>query len=110
MREEERETPAVESASRRLWRAAHGSGHYIKEAIEAAAEDPKGPNLKTAQVPGMQKALKEGAKLDWRNHEWNGATLFIKCARFGDDTLLMYLEALGVDKFMVDWSNRSALH
>lgn len=108
--EHERETPQVESASRRLWGAAHGSVHYIKEAIEAAAEDPKAMNLKTAAVPGIQKALKEGAKLDWRNEEWNGATLFIKCARFGEDTLLQYLEALGADRFLVDWSQRSALH
>lgn len=110
-----------EPASRRLWREAHGAISYLKEFLaelaEAAgdAKDAKGKKgggnpLAKAPVPGVQKALKDGGKLEWQNPELNGMTLLLRTARQGEMNLLNYLLALGAELSAVDWSRRSALH
>jgi len=65
---------------------------------------------KTVEIPGMQSAIKAGGKLDYRNPDYGGQTLFIREARMGELATLMYLDALGAEKAMVDFNNRSALH
>lgn len=98
-----------EAMSRRLWAAAHGSEIHIREYIELRKDDPA-ISLKGCPVPGMQKALKSGAKLDWKNDEWDGATLLIKAIRSDSAGLVEYLLAIGADPLVIDKSGRSVFH
>jgi len=100
----------IEAASRRLWSAAHGSEVYIKEQLVLLEGDPKAGSLARTPVPGMQKALKQGAKLDWRCDEWDGATLLVKSVRTNSVELVMYLLAAGADPSIVDKSGRGVFH
>jgi len=101
--------------SRRLWMASQGAGGAIKEhltQLQADEPDPKNwvKMMKDASAVGMTKALKSGARIDWRNPEWNGATLFLKSVRTGDISMMMYLLAQGADATVCDDSGRNCLH
>lgn len=98
-----------ESMSRRLWAAAHGSEIHIREFIELRKDDPA-LQLKTCPVPGMQKAIKAGGKLDWRNDEWDGATLLLKAVRTDSQALVEYVMAIGADVSVLDKSGRGVFH
>lgn len=98
-----------EAMSRRLWAATHGSEIHIRECIEARIEDPS-ISLKACAVPGIQKALKGGAKLDWRNDEWDGATLLLKAVRTNGFALVEYVMAIGADPLILDKSGRGVFH
>lgn len=100
---------AIEAASRRLWAAAHGSEIHIKECIEQRKEDP-GISLKSVSVPGMARAMKQGAKLDWRNDEWDGGTLLLKAVRTNSIALAEYVLCQGADPLIVDKSGRGVFH
>jgi hypothetical protein len=105
-REKEQNSDAM---SRKLWAAAHGGEIHIKEMIEQRKEDPT-IQLKTCPVPGMLKAIKAGGKLDWKNDEWDGATLLLKAIRTDSMALAEYVVALGADTTVTDKSGRSAFH
>mmetsp|Transcript_47426 Transcript_47426/g.133867 ORF Transcript_47426/g.133867 Transcript_47426/m.133867 type:complete len:452 (-) Transcript_47426:183-1538(-) len=114
--EMERDKP-IEAISRRLWTAAHGSELYIKEMMNLIKdEDPKASNqsilqkLSKTPVPAMNKAMKQGAKIDWRNREWDGATLLLKAVRTDSMSLTMYLLSLGADYQVTDLSGRGIFH
>jgi len=114
-KEKEKEM-AMEAACRRLWAAAHGCELNIKEFIDLRVDDPS-MQLKTCPVPGITKSLKQGAKLDWRNPEWDGATLFLKAVRTDAIGLAEYLLSVGgsagatnVDPLVLDNSGRGAFH
>jgi len=105
------------SASKRLWSAAHGSEMQIQAFIaEVRGEDPKPNNnqllsrLQKEPFPGMKLAMKAGADKDWRNPEWDGATLLIKSVRTEALPIAMYMMALGADHTAVDNSGRGVLH
>jgi hypothetical protein len=100
---------ASEAMSRRLWAAAHGSEIHIKEAIELRKDDPS-IQLKNTAVPQMQKAIKGGAKLEWHNDEWDGATLLIKAVRTKSQALAEYVLAIGADPLAIDKSGRGIFH
>jgi len=100
---------ASDAMSRRLWAAAHGSEIHIKEAIELKKEDPS-IQLKSIEVPGMNRYMKQGAKLEWRNPDWDGATLLIKAVRTNSISLCEYLLALGGDATAQDNCGRGVFH
>jgi hypothetical protein len=81
----------------------------IKEYIDLRKEDPSMP-MKQCPVPGITKALKQGAKLDWENKDWDGATLFLKAVRSDSMGLAEYLLAVGADPMVSDYSGRNAFH
>lgn len=109
---------AAELASRRFWNAADGNQHYLLEELShIKSEDPPPTNqaimarLKGSQACSqMNKARKEGARIDWRNQEWDGATLLLKAVRTGSMALAMHLIAIGADPMMADFSGRGLLH
>jgi len=108
-RKEKEKEMLSEAMSRKLWAAAHGGEIHIKEFIELRKEDPA-LQLKTCAVPGMQKALKGGAKIDWKNDEWDGATLLLKAVRTDSLALAEYCSAMGADSMQIDKSGRGAFH
>lgn len=108
-RKEKEKEQNSEAMSRKLWAAAHGGEIHIKEFIELRKEDPA-LQLRTCAVPGMQKALKGGAKIDWKNDEWDGATLLLKAVRTDSMALAEYVVAMGADTTVIDKSGRSAFH
>merc|ERR1712232_1127862 len=93
----------------RLWAACHGSEIHIKEFIKEREEDPS-LQLRTCPVPGMQKAIRAGAKLDWRNDEWDGATLLPKAVRTDSQGLAEYVLSIGADPTVLDKSGRGVFH
>jgi hypothetical protein len=101
-----------DAMSRRLWAAAHGGEVHIKEFIQDRKNEVIDPstNIKTCAVPGITKALKGGAKLDWKNDEWDGCTLLLKAIRTNSDALAEYLLAIGADPLVVDKSGRGVFH
>lgn len=119
-----RERDPAEAASLQLWRESNGCLHYINDYIQELAEaagdgggkdkkkgGKKGGNpLAKATVPGMQKALKAGANLEWQNPDCNGMTLLLRTAKQGVVNLFKYLLAIGADITAVDWGKRSVLH
>jgi len=101
----------AEAWSRKLWTCAKAAEHLISQSLILARDDPA--NAVTPgkiQAPGIQKALSQGAKLDWQNDEWDGATLLIKSARTGSLELVMFLIERGADHTLVDNSGRGVLH
>mmetsp|Transcript_108231 Transcript_108231/g.316550 ORF Transcript_108231/g.316550 Transcript_108231/m.316550 type:complete len:416 (-) Transcript_108231:182-1429(-) len=104
-------------ASRRLWTFAGGSELLIKtQLVILRDEDPKAANsallqkLSKSPVLGMQIAMKQGAKVDWRNQEWDGATLLLKAVRTDSLPLAMYCLSQGADPVAVDNSGRGIFH
>lgn len=108
----------AELASRRFWNAAHGNQHYLQEEVsQIRLEDPEITNqgimerLKATQVcKQMNKARSEGAKIDWRSQDWDGASLLLRAVRTGSMALAMHLVAIGADATIVDYSGRGLLH
>jgi hypothetical protein len=107
-KEKEKEMSA-EAASRRLWAAAHGCEVYIKEHAELRKEDPS-IKMSACPVPSITKALKQGAKLDWRNPDWDGGTLLLKAVRTNSLGLAEYLVSVGADPLALDNSGRGVFH
>lgn len=107
-KEREKELNA-EAASRRLWAAAHGCEVYMKEYGELRKEDPS-IKMAACPVPMISKALKQGAKLDWRNPEWDGGTLLLKAVRTDSLLLAEYLISVGADPLVLDNSGRGVFH
>jgi ankyrin repeat protein len=60
--------------------------------------------------PGVQRALKAGADINWQNDEWDGATLLVRVIRSGELELMMWLLANGADFRIADHSGRGVLH
>merc|ERR1719343_160595 len=58
----------------------------------------------------MKLAMKAGADKEWRNPEWDGATLLLKSVRTGAMPIAMYMIAIGADYKTVDDSGRGVLH
>jgi ankyrin repeat protein len=100
---------AQQAASRSLWVVAHGCEMYINEFLALRKDDPT-MQIKACPVPGITRALKQGAKLDWRNEEWDGATLLLKAVRTNSLGLVEYLMAVGADPLVMDNSGRSVFH
>lgn len=108
----------IEAACVRFWRAANGNQHYLAEEVaQIRLEDPSVTNaqilnrLKTTQAcVQMNKARRDGARIDWRNEEWDGATLLLKAVRTGAMALAMHLIAIGADPMLVDYTGRGLLH
>lgn len=101
---------AIEAASKRLWQASIGSEVYFQWQL-LLPDQTNPPSLKNMETPvGIKKAMDKGAKLDWRNEEWDGATLLIQAVRRGKYALAMWLLDHGADALVVDNSGRGALH
>lgn len=95
---------------------------YIDRSLKAAAatapragekdspEDFMRAALRNASVPAIQKALRDGASIDWRNPESNGETLLMRAARRGDLLVVKYLLERGADASLEDYSGRYPLH
>lgn len=108
---------SILGAAKRLWSAVHGLepmfDYFLDEKRE---EDPKIPNPKLLSLlskesfPAVKMAIKAGADINWRNPEWDGATLLIKSARTGAYGVVMYMLAIGADYTKVDDSGRGVLH
>lgn len=114
---DERKATEAVLASKRLWTFAGGSELLIKtQLVILKDEDPTVTNqallqkLSKAPILGMVGALKQGAKIDWRNPDWDGATLLLKAVRTDSLPLALYCLALGADPLAVDDTGRSALH
>jgi len=108
---EESKDKAIEAACKQLWVAAHGSEVYFKQQLILMKSDPKASGLGKMPMPGaINKAMKLGAKIDWRCEEWDGATLLLKAVRSGSLELAMYLLSVGADPTVQDRSGRNALH
>eukprot|EP00927_Polykrikos_kofoidii_P023322 TRINITY_DN21524_c0_g1_i1.p1 TRINITY_DN21524_c0_g1~~TRINITY_DN21524_c0_g1_i1.p1 ORF type:complete len:449 (-),score=85.83 TRINITY_DN21524_c0_g1_i1:552-1898(-) len=103
------------AASKQLWMAVSGSEVYFKEQVMQMKRDiaqgtvPQ-PLSKMPVPGGMKLAMKEGANLDWRNEEWDGATLLLKGIRSGALELVMWLLSVGADHTATDNSGRGLLH
>jgi len=107
----------AEVASRRLWVAAEGNKYFLATELAHMREDPALGNKdfvsslgKSQTCVQMSKARKEGAKIDWRSPDWDGATLLIKAIRTGSPALAMHLIGAGVDTSLPDYSGRGILH
>jgi len=108
---------SVLGASKRLWGAVHGlEPLFDRFLIDTREEDPNIQNTKLLSLlskepfPAIKLALKAGADLNWRNPEWDGATLLVKSARTGAYGVVMYLLAIGADYTAVDDCGRGVLH
>jgi len=107
----------AEAASKKLWSAAGGGELYVKQWYTVYRdEDPNQSNqvllgkMSKSQIPGMNKAMKAGAKIDYQNKEWDGATLLIKSVRSGAMHMAIYCLSLGADVALTDESGRGVLH
>eukprot|EP00931_Biecheleriopsis_adriatica_P006630 TRINITY_DN108006_c0_g1_i1.p1 TRINITY_DN108006_c0_g1~~TRINITY_DN108006_c0_g1_i1.p1 ORF type:complete len:421 (+),score=97.80 TRINITY_DN108006_c0_g1_i1:101-1363(+) len=109
----------ITSACKQLWVYAHGSVHHVKEEVEVKESEGVTNNqallkdLAKFDCKGMKKALKAGAKIDWRNPEWDGATLLLKQVRaggYGALEMAKFCLALGADVNSMDDSDRGVLH
>lgn len=107
----------MEILCRRLWTVSNGGEYLPKEQfILVSAEEPQAPNstilqrLAQTPVPGVDKVLKQGALLDWKNPDWNGATLLMKFVRTGSLIMAMYCIAKKADPKVVDNAGRGLLH
>lgn len=117
-KEAEKEKQVI-AASRDLWTQAIGGVFHITEQIlllEHAGEQDffkalaAHPALEDPQKFLMKRALKAGAKVDWRNPEWDGATLLLKAVRTNCQPLALYLISQGADPSLTDYAGRGVLH
>jgi len=115
-REMDRER-SILGASKRLWSAVHGLEPMFDRFLQdTREEDPKIQNPKLLSLlskesfPAVKLAIKAGADINWRNPEWDGATLLVKSARTGAYGVVMYMLAIGADYTKVDDSGRGVLH
>ncbi|CAJ1372500.1 unnamed protein product [Effrenium voratum] len=108
----------AEVASKKLWTAIHGSEYLVQEEVAALQKEGQ-PNNQAflaklnksdSRFPGIKKALKAGAKVDWRNPEWDGATLLIRAARTGSLELAMFCLSQSASIQERDNSGRGVLH
>ncbi|CAE7339425.1 ACAP2 [Symbiodinium pilosum] len=109
----------VEAACKKLWTAVHGSEKYIKDEIKRLHKEEPGVsnqaflaklNKADANFPSIKKALKTGAKIDWKNPEWDGATLLIRAARTGSLELAKFCLSQAANITERDNSGRGVLH
>lgn len=110
----------AENASRRLWSCVSASECTVKKELEAvkAEADKDGELTEQQQISRLGKRpiesirliIKQGAKLEWRNEDWDGATLLLKAVRTDALELTMYLLGLGADQMAVDNQGRGILH
>jgi ankyrin repeat protein len=86
----------------------------MKSYSESRKNEPDNPEHKMSKcpVPMMQQALSEKANMNWRNPEWDGATLLLKAVRTGTNVLTEYLLLAdkGADPSVVDDSGRGIFH
>lgn len=116
----EREEPDIEAACKKLWAAMHTVPLYIAREMQHVAQtlppDPLGQEkaitamLRGLIVPGVQKAVKLGGKINWHNPETNGETLLQRAARHGEDQVMRFLIERKADAQLVDFAGRNALH
>jgi len=102
-------------ASKQLWTAINGSEMAIKQhAVQMEIDRKNGsvvvPIAKMALPGSMKNAMKNGAKLDWRNDDWDGATLLLKAVRSGQLEVASWCLGSGADPTIVDKSGRGLLH
>jgi len=112
----------AELACRRLWISANANQGFLSEEMNALKEEATKngtrvtpqeilARMKSTQVCAqMNKARKEGAKIDWRSSDWDGGTLLIKAIRTGSVALAMHMIAIGADAHILDNSGRGILH
>jgi len=105
----ERERKA-EEASKTLWQVMHGAEFCIKEMINLRAEDPAAGSLKSVDLKLVTKAIRAGGRLEWKNDDWDGATLLLKAVRTNNFEVVQYLVALGAETGVYDKSGRGLLH
>eukprot|EP00929_Paragymnodinium_shiwhaense_P114812 TRINITY_DN83328_c0_g1_i1.p1 TRINITY_DN83328_c0_g1~~TRINITY_DN83328_c0_g1_i1.p1 ORF type:complete len:479 (+),score=114.53 TRINITY_DN83328_c0_g1_i1:111-1547(+) len=103
------------AASKQLWMAVNGSEMSIKlHAAQMDIDKKNGqvpvPIAKMALPGSMKNAMKNGAKLDWRNDDWDGATLLIKAVRTGQMEVASWCLGSGADSSLTDKSGRGILH
>jgi len=94
-----------------MWTAAGSAETYIKQQVFTCVQMGDPVDFSGIQT-GIQKALNgtPGARLDWQNEEWDGATLLLKMVRLGSWEMIMFLQKLGADHTLLDNSGRGALH
>eukprot|EP00928_Gymnodinium_smaydae_P070512 TRINITY_DN5432_c0_g1_i1.p1 TRINITY_DN5432_c0_g1~~TRINITY_DN5432_c0_g1_i1.p1 ORF type:complete len:438 (-),score=98.49 TRINITY_DN5432_c0_g1_i1:264-1577(-) len=108
-------------ASKELWTQMSGTENVIQKFIAERKEElvaagggtgyAKLAPLLAKYVPGsLGKHFKNGASLEWRNEEWDGATLLIKAIRTGQLELATWCLARGANGLVVDDSGRGVLH
>lgn len=107
----------VEQQSRRLWTTSGGAELYIREMLTLQKSENPGisfqdltKKMANTPVPAMLKSLKNGAKIDYCNPDWDGATLLLKAVRTNSLPLAMYMISKGADGNMTDNSGRGVLH
>lgn len=112
----------MEAATKKLWTAVHGSETLIRTAVQPLMRDYWSGDFPSNQAflaavnklgggfPGMVRAFKGGAKIDWHHPEWDGATLLIRAARTGALHLAVYCLSLGANIAEKDDSGRGVAH
>ncbi|CAK9110922.1 Ankyrin-1 (ANK-1) (Ankyrin-R) (Erythrocyte ankyrin) [Durusdinium trenchii] len=108
----------VEAACKKLWTAVHGSENLIQTTCEALRKEQyptnqaylAALNKSLANFPGMLRAIKSGAKIDWHNPEWDGATLLLRAARTGSKDLAQFCLSQSANIQEKDFSGRGVLH
>jgi hypothetical protein len=106
-----------ENASRRLWSTVCAAESGIKRELKTLlSEDPPPTEaqqiklLGKIQLEAVQLIMKQGAKLEWRNEDWDGATLLLKAVRTNAVELTKFLLGKGADVTSVDNLGRGVLH
>ncbi|CAL1169418.1 unnamed protein product [Cladocopium goreaui] len=91
----------LEAACKKLWVAVHGAEYEICQLVRDEQKEGGANqamlgrlNKSMGNFPSIQKALKAGAKIDWHNPEWDGATLLIRAARTSSMELAVLCLAL----------------
>eukprot|EP00435_Cladocopium_sp_Y103_P018715 s864_g4.t1 len=107
----------LEAACRKLWVAVHGAEYDIRQLVRDEQKEG-GPNQamlgrlnkSMGNFPSIQKALKAGAKIDWHNPEWDGATLLIRAARTSSMELAVLCLAMSANIQEKDNMGRGVQH
>lgn len=101
-------------ACKKMWTIGSSIELQIQEKLEQLiADNPeKKPKdlIKQVDLPRMRQEMKRGGKLDWKNPDWDGATLLLKAIRTDNTALAKWIVAKGGDPTIPDNSGRNALH
>lgn len=107
----------LEAACKKLWVAVHGAEYEIRQLVRDEQKEGGANqamlgrlNKSMGNFPSIQKALKAGAKIDWHNPEWNGATLLIRAARTSSMELAVLCLALSANMQEKDNMGRGVQH
>lgn len=107
----------LEAACKKLWVAVHGAEYEIRQLVRDEQKEGGANqamlgrlNKSMGNFPSIQKALKAGAKIDWHNPEWDGATLLIRAARTSSMELAVLCLALSANMQEKDNMGRGVQH